>query len=247
MNERHRKFIEAYLSDPERNGARAYISVYGPKSPAVATTNASRLLANANIAAEIAKVHAAATERAVVTVADWLRDVVTIATADPRELVEHWRGACRYCHGDNHQYQRTPQEERDAYVEHVKENGPTAPFDLLGGTGFSKRRPPHPSCPECDGLGVSYEIFKDTRTLSPAAAKLYAGVKTTKNGMEILMRSQDGALKQLGEHLGAFVKRHEHSGPNGAPIATVNANGNVALPADPIEAAQAYAQFMKGA
>jgi hypothetical protein len=235
------------LSDPERNAARAYISVYGPKSPSVATANASRLLANANVAAEIAKFQQSANERVEVTISDWLREVVTIATADPKELVEHWRGACRYCHGDNHQYQRTPQEERDAYVAHVKENGHEAPFDMLGGTGFNKRREPHPDCPECNGLGVSYEIFKDTRHLSPAASKLYAGVKTTKNGMEILMRSQDGALKMLGDHLGAFVKRHEHSGPNGAPIATTGVHANVTLgTTDPIDAAQAYAKIMRG-
>jgi hypothetical protein len=50
-------------------------------------------------------------------------------------------------------------------------------------------------------------VFKDTRRLSPAARALYAGVKVTKDGLEVLMHDKVGALTKVGQHLGMFVER----------------------------------------
>ena len=57
-------------------------------------------------------------------------------------------------------------------------------------------------CPECGGDGVPFVWFADTRTLTGAARLLYAGVKRTRNGMEILTRNQDDALKNVAAYLG---------------------------------------------
>lgn len=243
MNAKQQQFIDYYLADPERNATRAYERVYKARGD-IAATNASRLLKNAQVTEIIDKYRGEQNERVKLSVDDVIAHVREIVEADPRELSEYRRGACRYCYGGEFMYQRTANEERQAYAEHLASRS-KLPFDQLGGTGYTPKRDPHPACPECYGDGVGYEFFKDSRTLSPRAARLYAGVKSTKNGVEIQMRSQDGAVKMLGEHLGAFVKRHEITGKNGAPIATVGAQVTLTA-ADPIEAAQAYAKLMSG-
>jgi phage terminase small subunit len=58
----------------------------------------------------------------------------------------------------------------------------------------------------------------DTRTLSPKAKLLYAGVKQTRDGFEIKMRDQDKAMENVAKHLGMFVEKHEHTGADGGPI-----------------------------
>lgn len=39
-------------------------------------------------------------------------------------------------------------------------------------------------------------------------------------GIKIKLHDKKGALVDIGKHLGMFVERHEHSGPDGAPIQT---------------------------
>ena len=164
-------------------------------------------------------------ERVKLTADDVVRHVSEITEADPRELTEYYRGACRYCHGDGFLYQRTPSELRNDFTEFEKAKhkaGAPQVFDMQGGAGFNPKLDPHPDCPECFGDGQGYSFIKDTRRLSPSAARLFRGVKETRNGIEILTRDQDGAVKLLGEHLGAFNKRVELTGKNGTPLATTN-------------------------
>ena len=59
---------------------------------------------------------------------------------------------------------------------------------------------------------------KDTRHLSEGARRLYAGIKVTKDGIEIKMRDQDAALVNIAKHLGMFVNKHEQSGSDGDPV-----------------------------
>ncbi len=63
---------------------------------------------------------------------------------------------------------------------------------------------PNPECPQCQGDGIPRPWFADTRTLSPAARRLFSGVKTTKDGIQVLMRDQDGALDKLAKVFGAY-------------------------------------------
>lgn len=180
-------------------------------------------MTNDNIAAKITELTNERAERVKLTADDVVRHVSEITEADPRELTEYYRGACRYCYGNGFLYQRTPREYRDDYLAFDasrKKAGSAQTFDDQGGLGFSPKRDPHPDCPECFGDGQGYSFIKDTRRLSPSAARLFRGVKETRNGIEILTRDQDGAVKLLGEHLGAFNKRVELTGKNGMPLAT---------------------------
>ena len=60
--------------------------------------------------------------------------------------------------------------------------------------------------------------MNDTRKLSKAAAKLIAGVKQTRDGIEVKTRDQDAAVIALGRVVGLFKDRQELSGPGGGPL-----------------------------
>lgn len=139
-----------------------------------------------------------------------------IASADPSELSQTRRVNCRYCWGEGHEYQWREREYLAA-AEEAEKKGKGMP-EWQGGWGFQKWRPPCPECPECDGNGELAEWFADTRTLSPSAAALYAGTKTTKNGIEIMKHSQTEALQLLGRYHGMWIDKKELSGPGGGPI-----------------------------
>lgn len=78
--------------------------------------------------------------------------------------------------------------------------------------------PPNPDCASCKGKGESFVTITDTRLLSGAARRLYAGAVQTKDGIKVLMRDQDVALANLSRYLGMVVERKELSGPGGGPV-----------------------------
>ncbi len=128
--------------------------------------------------------------------------------ADARDLSEYRIGCCRYCHGFEFKYQMTPQEYRNRLAAYMERKGDKDPcglaFPMEGGVGYDKRRKPHKDCPECFGEGEGREVFKDSRTLSESARTLYAGVKRTKNGMEIMSRSKDKSVELAARHTGVI-------------------------------------------
>jgi phage terminase small subunit len=90
-------------------------------------------------------------------------------------------------------------------------------FDEKGGVGFTPKKDPNPDCPECFGDGVGETFVHDTRKLTPAAARLYAGVKQTREGLDVKMLSQDDALVNVGRHLGLFKDKIALGGDETAP------------------------------
>jgi phage terminase small subunit len=56
----------------------------------------------------------------------------------------------------------------------------------------------------------------DTLDVSPQARKLFAGVKQTKNGIEVMMRSQDVARDNIAKSLGMLVQKMQVAGVVGA-------------------------------
>lgn len=204
-------FVHEYLK-ANFNGTKAAIAVgYSPTS---ARFQASELLALPEVQAKLTAAIAARAERVKIDTDDVLKRMYAVATADPRELIELHRCCCRFCYGTDHHYQWTPNELREAITEYSREVA-CASVDQLkllhepdasGGDGFNPYTDPNPKCPECFGEGVERVVPKDTRDLSPGAALLYAGVKTTQNGMEIKMHDQTGMLINVGKHLGMFQK-----------------------------------------
>lgn len=218
-------FVQEYLVD--LNGAKAAIRAgFSPRS---ARQTASELLAKLEVQEKLRLAMDARAERTGITADRVLKQLWDMANADPRELAEHHRSCCRYCWGKENRYQRTPREMEEARAQHVKahkdavleaaatgEKPPRMqPFDEAGGVGYDPRHDPNQDCPECFGEGVNRVVFKDTRDLSPGARLLYAGVKTTQNGMEIKMHDPQAALRDIGRHLGMFKDKVEHSGSVG--------------------------------
>jgi phage terminase small subunit len=73
-----------------------------------------------------------------------------------------------------------------------------------------------------------------------------AEVALTRDGFKIKMHDKVAALTKLGQHLGMFVERHQHSGPNGGPIAvaTIDLTAQLAR-LTPEERAQVRAMALK--
>lgn len=213
LTPRRAAFVREYLVDLNATAA-AQRAGY---SKATANREGTRLLSNAVVSAAIRAAKAARAERLEITTDAVLRQFWTLANADPTELTEYRRTCCRYCYGEAHEWQETEieQEKRRAAALEAfgkRKNGkPTDvfAFDELGGTGYNGRREPLEDCPKCDGLGVERLVIADTRKLSPAARRLFAGVKQTKDGLEVKMHDQLAALNSVARHLGMFDEKRE--------------------------------------
>lgn len=202
LTTRQQRFVDEYLVD--LNGTQAAIRAgYSAKTAAEQSYD---LLRRPHIAAAVATGQAALQDRTQVTAARVIQEIAMIAFADPRELVETKVGCCRHCWGKDFKRQRT-QYQRDADLEAWRKKAkPDELFDEEGGTGFNPHLPPNPDCIECCGDGLSRDVIKDTRYLSPAAAALYAGVRRTKEGFQVLTQDKGAALDRLARHLGIFEK-----------------------------------------
>lgn len=215
-------FVREYLID--LNATQA--AIRAGYSPNGAEVQGHRLLSDAKVQAAVQAASEARAKRTGITADMVLRELWSIGTADANELIEYRRVCCRHCWGDGHRYQFTEgemRERRDSFDR--KSDKADAEvwdadglFDEGGGIGFDGTRDPNPDCPECFGDGVGSPIIKDTRNLSEDAKRLYAGVKVTKEGIEVKMHDKVAALINVGRHLGMFVDRKALENPDGTPI-----------------------------
>lgn len=203
--QREALFVDLYLA-LSFNGTQAYMEAgFTAKNANVAAVEASRLLRRPKVRDYLAVRSKAMFDRVEAEQDRLMQTLTAVAFADPNELVSYRRGACRYCFGAKHRYQFTAGEwEQKLEAHEAKREAKLAagsddpgPLDVKGGTGYDKRVAPHADCPECFGLGIGEVIIKDTRCLSPAAQALYAGVKDGKEGLQVLMHSQEKARDTL--------------------------------------------------
>ena len=208
MTAKQTRFVELFLIS--LNATQAYREAYGC-SEVMALRSGPRLLGNVGVAEAIGRAQAERSRRTGITADAVLARYWSIANADPRELIEYRRTCCRYCHGINFDYQFTRAElaRTKTSWESVQTKSSTAQFNELGGIGYNGTLPPHPKCPECFGEGIERAFVHDTRKLSPAALTLYAGVKQTKDGIEVKMHDQHAALTNVAKHLGFFALDNE--------------------------------------
>lgn len=219
LTELEAAFVEQYLVD--LNGTKAYMRAKPGCANPSARVAATRLLAKTNIQEAIVRAKAERAARIGMTADDVVRQTMAIVQADVRELVEIRVSCCRYCWGEGYRYQRTAAEfERaEELVAKLNEELVAAgkpgvkTFDPQGGIGYDKRRDPNKDCPECFGEGESRVVIKDTAKLSPAAVRLLAGIKQSKEGIEIKTHSVDSAMKDLFRHFGLYNDRLEITSP----------------------------------
>jgi phage terminase small subunit len=247
LNLNQQRFVAELFASVPMNATAAYQRAYPSASYDTAKNEAYLLMNDERVVAEIAKWKNELRDDLRMDAAQIIKELTLIASADPRELSEHHIGSCRYCHGDGFKYHRTPREFDElwgVYLAKHPEDPLGLSFDMQGGVGFNARKPPNPACPECFGIGIGYEIIKDTSNLSPGAARLYSGVKRTKDGIEIKTRDQSKALELAGQTLGLFRTGLELGGKGGGPIPIAAV---VALTNDPIEASKLYQSLVQGA
>lgn len=208
---KHQQVCDRILSGQSEGDA--YQAVYGGSNYGAAQASCQKMLKRPEVTEYMdtarGKVTEAVIESSIKSATALVRDLEIIVDADPRELMEYRRGCCRFCWGRENRYQRTPEELRQLMKAHnlanearAKAKLPPEPLDEEGGIGYNRTKEANPDCPECFGEGHGYTLFKDTRGISPAAAKLFAGVKEKQNGMEIVTVSIERARETLMRHHG---------------------------------------------
>lgn len=238
MTDQMRAFAAQYVID--FNGTAAAIRAgYSEKT---AAAQASRLLAREDVQALVQQKMARVEAKAEITGARVLQEAWGIVTADVNDLVEFRRRCCRHCYGIDFGYQRTMQEfnadQRDYLLRRRKAEKAAdfdpmlyEEFDQKGGIGYDARKPPHADCTSCWGDGVGDAHFKATTNLSPAARALYAGVKQTKDGYQMLTIDKMGAMDKLFRHLGLYKEDNTQKADGLAELmALVSARGGGKLP-----------------
>lgn len=240
------RFVEEYCKD--RNGTQAAIRAGYTANDDAAGVTAVRLLADTRVQAMIAEQMALVSQEATVEAADILREYLALATADASKIMHVRRVNCRYCWGVAHSYQwkaREYAEACDAASKPAKRGEEPAPFpDCSGGFGFRNNAEPNPACPECNGEGHEDIFFRDTEGLTGPERKLIAGIKRTKDGLEVKLRDQDGALKILAQYAGLLIERKELTGKDGRPLIPTTPPAD--LPNDPQQLGALYSQIVGG-
>jgi phage terminase small subunit len=230
------------------NASKAFRSVFGTQglSPQAVGRRAAALSNTERVQACVERLKKQQEKNAEFGIAEIVKEWQDIATADPNELMSIRRRCCRHCYGRGHHYQWTDADEF-AYAVGVALGTPkkgearkAIPSDA-GGYGFNFTLRPHPECPQCRGEGHEITYFSDTRELTGKARKLYAGIKQTTNGITIVTRDQDAALANLARFYGMFTDKIQLQGAGGGPLISAT----VPLPADPVEAANLYAELIK--
>lgn len=209
LSQREARFVMEMAVDG--NASAAYVRAgYESKG---ANGHASRLVSKGSIQAALTHVRAKVAERTGFSAEEALQLAADILRADTRELVEYKVSNCRYCYGDGHLYQRTAGEMAMARVKHDaqvarrqerKKEYEDPGFDEQGGEGFDLRRAPNTECPVCAGEGAGRVVIKDTRTVSKAAAALYAGVKEGKDGIEVKFHDKGTVLDKMFRYHGLY-------------------------------------------
>jgi phage terminase small subunit len=199
-------FAQAYVE--KLSGAQAVIDAgYNPSSMYSLGTE---LLKRPHVMQAIQNLFEERAKRLEISQDQVVRYWWNLAHADAREFAV--RTNCRYCWGQDFQYQFTLNEMRLAKQQHYEKQlkrpeNSRVPFDDLGGDGYDLTREPNPECPECRGLGAYNPQALDLSTLSPTAAMLYNGIKPTTHGYEISMRDRSFAMQQVQNLLGFVVDR----------------------------------------
>lgn len=198
LTTRQQIFVDEYIID--FNAARAARRAgYSPKT---AVQAGYRLINDPKIKAAIDKAIADRKERLQIDADRVLAKYIALADADPTELSGVKVVNCRYCFGDNNEYQWTVAEYENA-SERAVANGDPEPV-CSGGVGFNVNGKPNEFCPECQGNGVETVYVSDTEALSAGASMLFESAEHTKFGIKVNIADRSKAMLMLAKHTGLF-------------------------------------------
>lgn len=231
MNRRQIRFVAEYFR-LDKNAVEAYALVYERPTETeeqrlIVSSNVNTLLSLPEVKESIKQWEFLIAKGTRLDLSDFHAEVARLAMADARDIMGYYVGACRYCYGNGYRYQRTPAEFEYDFKKHIQDmDRAKVPdpmglgFDPQGGMGFNPKKQPVEECPECHGDGMGYEVFNDTRYLTPGAARMFDGIKRTKDGLEIKVRSRDKMLLAAAQAIGA-IGSQGRDGETGAQIVEV--------------------------
>jgi phage terminase small subunit len=201
MTRKKRMFVQAYCADKDGNVMRSAIAA--GYSEAWSRGNSHKLMKDPEIRAEIERQQTARANAMNISAEKVLQDLAAIADADITEFVTVRRGCCRYCYGENHDYQFKHSE----WIELIRRprdgKRKAAAPDPRGGVGYNPRLDPNDDCPECFGEGVAMIDVDDLARLPTEKRKLISVVKCGANGgIEVKLRDADKAKELIARHLG---------------------------------------------
>lgn len=213
LPEKQEVFVKEYMVD--WNATQAAIRAgYSANS---ASQIAYQLLQKPSVRDAIETLAVARARRLGVDADELMRMWAAVVSLDANELSQLRRVCCPYCWGEGHQRQYTPSGLEDAKKRHERERARRKRADAGDDIGdfpeytdawYDKRKAPAGDCPECHGDGVVEVFLADTRTLSPAARLVFAGVKEGKDGgIELLTMSKERAADNLARALGLFKEK----------------------------------------
>lgn len=160
-----------------------------------ASAGASQLLRNIKVSRAIRWLRDRNQRRLALTEAEIIHQLSSIASMDVNQLSQYRRVNCRYCWGDDHEYQWVDTEEYERACALALKNESTPP--QFGGVGFVDSAVPNPDCPRCYGEGIGQQFFADTTQLDGPERWGYLGVEETMNGLKMKIASPEAARKEL--------------------------------------------------
>lgn len=258
-------FVLAYLETG--NASEAYRRAFNTQNmlPTTINNKSCMLLKEAKIRQRVEDAREQSFNRATIDRAGVLSLITEIATASAADLVEVNVRCCRHCWGVNFAYQwkndaefgykmaealdvtardhRQWETDRDLGSKRPEPEPHPVPTDE-GGYGFDVFAKPNPDCPRCLGEGYTTTRAKDTRELKGAARRLYAGVKQTREGIEVKTRDQDKMIALLAKEFG-IAKDVAPTINVGVGVNAQGAENVTVVSVDPQEAARQYQELMK--
>lgn len=237
--ERFARGVARGLGIREAFDAAGYSTKQDPEKRSIA---ASAVMARPVVAARIAELRGKVEADFRLDMRKILTRLSDIALADPSELMKPRRLNCRHCYGAEHEFQWIDQAEWARAASHALKAKEEPPGEM-GGFGFRPNVAPHPGCPKCGGDGHLDVFIADLANVSPQARKLFAGIKTTKGGVELKTHDQMAVVDKIIRILGGYDDkvRMELTGRDGGAIQSL------AGELSPEAAAALYRKAMGGA
>ena len=138
-----------------------------------------------------------------------------ILAFDANEFTSYVRYCCPYCYSSNGLPQKTLAEINAAReLWEAMELAKAQKIETYFPRPFEEKyelwdisKPPVETCKNCGGIGEGRLIVKDTTKLSPIGLMMYGGVKSGKDGIEIVTLAKNEAMQSLAKALGLFRER----------------------------------------
>lgn len=202
-NPTHEAFARLTLRYSLAESYRRALGARLKATPGAIYEAASQMAQRPDVKRRVAELRTLAAREAAIDAGELARELHEMAHADLSEVI--YRGACRWCHGEGHQYQWIDQDEHTLAWAKALDDGMPTPSEA-GGYGYNGAQRPAEDCPRCYG-GGDHWFMADISKASTPVRRLVKGVG--KRG-ELLLVDPMTVRDQLHRLLGAYIERSEN-------------------------------------